>query len=354
MGQHLARLLWATALGGCSLIYNPSNLPDKSTAIDAAVRDADPTKLRLDEVKSGPLLEGAGQDGSSKQILVVFGEHITKQARIEVMGNSMIETSNESIADDGNSFAVLVAASYMDTVNEAAGPIPLTITMTQPGAPAPVTIDWSLRSLDELVTPGPQAAPPPGKIFSRVKVNGDVVFNAGATPGIVHAVGAIEITGKVTANATNQTAGAGGCNGGMPQLAANCYGGGKPFGGGGGLAAKGDDGSGSTDSGGPQSGDPYIKTYDSSNPEESNRGAGGAGGGNLTGGGGTGGGGGGTIELTAGGNITLGGVIEAIGGTGGSSGLGTGCNPRPGGGASVGLPDTVNCSVWMWKLPAST
>lgn len=335
MRQHLARLLYASALAGCSLIYNPSNLDDKGRQTDAAIADANPALLHIDEVKSGPLLEGAGQDGSAPQILVVYGGHMIKDAMVTVApttqnANVTITLSNVSIADDGNSFAAVVTANYMDTVGEAAGPIPLTITMTQAGAPAPVMIAWELRPLDELVAAGMQAAPPAGKIFSHVKVTGDVVFTQGTAPAIVRAVGAIDISGKVTANAMGATPGAGGCAGGQPQMNGTCYGGGKPYGGGGGFAERGVDGAGAADSGGAVSGDAYIKVYDGAG-EEANRGAGGAGGGNVTGGGGSGGGGGGTIELTAGGNITLGDVIEAIGGVGGNSGLGTGAGGGSGG-----------------------
>jgi hypothetical protein len=347
MGQHLAKLLGATALSGCSLLYSPNNLDDKGASPDAAIADANPALLRLDEMKSPPLLEGAGQDGSAPQILVVWGAQMTPTATITVEpatpnANVAITVSNVSIAEDHNSFAALVTASYMDTVGEADGPIPLTVTMSQPGAPTPVSIPWELHPLDELTTMGAQAAPPAGKIYSHVKVTGDVSFMPGPTRAIVKAVGAIDISGNVTANATGMMAGAGGCDGGASQQAANCYGGGQPFGGGGGFADKGTDGS--ADSGGMASGDSYIKTYESSNAGETNRSSGGAGGGNLTGGGGVGGGGGGTIELTAGGDIIVGGQIEATGAMGGSSGLGTGA-----GGGSGGV--VVLRSGNMLKLP---
>jgi hypothetical protein len=340
MGQHLAKLLYATALSGCSLLYSPNNLDDKGTSPDAPIADANPALLRLDEMKSPPLLEGAGQDGSAPQILVVWGAQMTPAATITVEpttpnANVAITVSNVSIAEDHNSFAALVTASYMDTVGEAAGPIPLTVTMSQPGAPTPVSIPWELHPLDELTTTGAQAAPPAGKIFSHVKVTGDVIFNPGAAPAIVKAVGGIDITGKVTANAMAMNAGAGGCNGGMPQLAGDCYGGGKPYGGGGGYAAKGADGNGNADSGGLESGDAYIKTYEGTNAE-ANRAGGGAGGGNGLTAGGVGGGGGGTIELTAGGNITVVGPIEATGAGGGNSGLGgTGAGGGAGGAVVV-------------------
>src|SRR5688572_29309951 len=137
MGQQLARLLYASALAGCSLIYNPSNLDDKGRSPDAPLADANPALLHLEEVKSGPLREGTGQDGSAPQLLVVYGSHITKEAKVSItpaanpMGQVAItvDETKLSIADDGNSFAVPVSAAYMDGVAEAVGPIELTVTV---------------------------------------------------------------------------------------------------------------------------------------------------------------------------------------------------------------------------------
>lgn len=323
MGQHLATLLAAAALSGCSLIYNPSNLPDKGNMPpDAAISDANPALLRLDEVKSPTLLEGAGQDGSAPQILVVYGEHITKSATLTVtpmqnpMGAVVINVSDVSIADDGNSIAALVRAGYMDTVDEtgpnATGPIPLIITVAQTGA-ATQTKAWELKPLDELGT-GMADAPAPGKKFSRVEA-ADITFrpkSAGnANRAIVHAVGRINITGRVSANANLRAGGAGGCDGGDINAAGECFGGGKALGGGGGFAQAGENGNSNT--GGAMSGDPLIKIYEGTGAAMNRGGGGGAGDENSLGGGG-----GGTIELTAGGNLSVT-TLEAKGAAGGNA-----------------------------------
>ena len=344
MRQHLTNLMWASCLAGCSLIYNPSNLPDRradggpdappiDAPIDAPISDANPLLLQLDVVKSPALLEGAGQGGSAPQVLVVYGMHILKSAQLTVAPttantNVMLQVTNVSIAEDGNSIAALVRAGYMDTVDETGAnesePIPLTITVTQPGAD-PKTIAWSLRPLDELTATGVQPVPAADKLYSRVEIAGDIDFPAGGGRAIIRAVGSIAITQRASANASGQTGGAGGCNGGGGGADGLCHGGGKGAGGGGGGAGfvvVGGDGANNT--GGATSGDALIKIYDGVGPEM-NKGAGGGGGG------GAGGGGGGTIELTAGGDITVG-TVEANAAAGANGGLGSG-----GGGGAGGV-----------------
>ena len=338
MRQHLAGLIWASTLAGCSLIYNPSNLPDQrgdggpdtppiDAPIDSPIADANAALLRLDAVKSPDLLEGAGQSGSSPQVLVVYGMHILKTATITITPANpaaTIQVSNVSLADDGNSFAALVRAGYMDSVNEAAGKIDLTITVTQPGAD-PKTIPWKLQPLDELTTTGANA-PVPGstKIYSRVQVNGDIDFIPGAGRAIVKAVGGINITGRVSANAnpTTRVPGAGGCAGGVGNNDGQCFGAGKAGGGGAGFVVMGGDGAANT--GGPVSGDDLVKIYDGQGAAMNK----GAGGGGSTG---DGGGGGGTIELTAGGDINAR-TVQANAAAGAGGGIGAG-----GGGGAGGV-----------------
>lgn len=338
MAQYLAKLLCASALSGCSLIYNPSNLPEKGDMPpDAAIKDANPALLMLDPmVKSPPLLEGQGQDGSAPAVLVVFGMHITKSATLTVTppagSPATVEVSNVTIADDGNSIAALVKASYMDNLDEtganASGVIALDVTVSEDGA-TPQTIKWDLKPLDELVT---AAQAGPGKLFSRGDVTTDLDFPAGTTKGIVRVVGGLRITGKVTANANGTTQGAGGCAGGGADAAGACCGGGKGGGGGGGFGTAGGDGAGN--SAGAVC-EPFITNYD-------NAGGGGGGGGNAGGGGG-----GGVIELTAGGNLVLGGMIEATGGKGTNSGLNQGAGGGAGGavvlrsGAMLTMPSSI-------------
>ena len=330
MRQHLAGILYASALGGCSLIYNPSNLPDKGAKQDAAIADANPSLLHLDEVKSGPLQEGAGKDGSSPQILVVYGGHMTQMLTVEVVSSNpaaTITVGEKSIAEDGNSFAVLVTAEY-SMLNEAAGPIPLMIKANQPGATEKV-IAWSLKTYDELTGTGAQ--PPMAKTFSKIEVPGSINFNPVGGPRLImKVIGGVSVTDTMSANGgtmTNQMPGPGGCAGGaVGQDPTGCFGNGKgglTGGGGGGYGTAGAPASGT---GGPVSGDPLIKEYDAAGAAL-NKAGGGAGGS-----GGAGGGGGGSLEITAGGNISIG-MVQAIGASGGSGGtLGAG-----GGGGAGGL-----------------
>lgn len=320
------------------MIYNPSNLPNPTgdggpdarpvdAATDSPISDANPALLVLTAVKSPPLLEGQGDGGSAPAILVVYGMNITKDATIAVTSeNAMVSLAlgTKSIANDGNSIAVLVTAHVMANVNEAAGDIPLTVTVSQPGA-TPQTRPWVLKPLDQLTMTGAQAVPAANKRYSRVVVTGDVDFNRGANRAIVQAVADIDVAGRVTANAEAAGGGApgsGGCDGGAANANGACFGGGLAGGGGAGLVTRGGDSSAGT--GGAMSGDEVVSSYVATGAAE-NKSAGGGGGGAR------GGGGGGTIELTAGGNINVR-RIEAVGAAGANAGLGNG-----GGGGAGGI-----------------
>jgi hypothetical protein len=378
MGRHLGLVLFS--LTGCSLIYNPGELPDKGAEPpDAAIADANPALLKITEVKSPPLLEGAGQDGSSPAVLVLYGNHITQGATVEIAPTTpnpsvIISTANISVAEDGNSLACLVTAAYMDTVG--AGELPLTVTVSEPGA-SPVTTDWKLRALDELTTAGMQAVPMANKVFSRVDVAGDLIFPpkspSSPDPVVIRAVGRIAISGVVRANANGKAAGAGGCGGGNAQQPGECFGGGggggagvlgPGGGGGGGFAEKGGNGleggvgvgAGAGGAGGAISGDPLLHTFN-----VNRGGGGGAGGGGNSGGGG----GGGAIEITAGGTLVVG-TVEAVGATGiNGGGGGAGGSVVLRAGATLTLPSNVNVgagngagnggngSVGRWRYDAN-
>ena len=80
MRQYLAAVVPAFLVGGCSLIYNPSNIKPVIDATDAKVvdvfmqadaridaapvRDADPAMLTIDQVVPGVIYEGAGEVNS--------------------------------------------------------------------------------------------------------------------------------------------------------------------------------------------------------------------------------------------------------------------------------------------------
>src|SRR3954463_2785701 len=65
----------APAVAGCSLIYNPNNLPDPRM-IDAAVVDSNPCALVVDSVTPSVIDEGQGDNGSAPALLVVHGNNI--------------------------------------------------------------------------------------------------------------------------------------------------------------------------------------------------------------------------------------------------------------------------------------
>src|SRR5262245_8878664 len=71
----------APALTGCSLLYNPTNLPD---AIDARPADANPCALVLDDAGPATIDEGQGAGGSAPAVVVLRGENLVN-ANLKVM-----------------------------------------------------------------------------------------------------------------------------------------------------------------------------------------------------------------------------------------------------------------------------
>src|SRR5215467_6813261 len=65
----------APLLASCSLIYNPSNLPDPR-AIDAAIPDANPCALAIDAVAPTTIDEGQGAGHSPPALVVLHGSNI--------------------------------------------------------------------------------------------------------------------------------------------------------------------------------------------------------------------------------------------------------------------------------------
>src|SRR5205807_10558266 len=65
----------APAIAGCSLIYNPNNLPDPRS-IDAALVDSNPCALVLDSITPNAVLEGSGDASSPPAVLVIHGNNI--------------------------------------------------------------------------------------------------------------------------------------------------------------------------------------------------------------------------------------------------------------------------------------
>lgn len=375
MRSALAVALASSAIAGCSLIYNPNNLPGVpgEAGIDAPpdappdaeiVLDADPTMLMLDSVAPSTIDEGQG-DGGSRPALIVIGGHqiIDNNTTVEITadtGTALLTLGSPVIAKNGNWIAIAVTA-HVDPALAKSTTRSLTVKVTQTLPPelggmtktASLSGKLTLIGHDELdasklpMTGGKIDSPKLDKLYSKVAISGlNPARFGGSDRAIVTSVSGIAVM-DVEANGAggggSAVAGeAGGCGGGAPGASGPCVsiGGGAGTttavlgiggGGGGGFAVDGvkggDGGGGNGGAGGAHTGDELIVSY------TENRSGGGGGGGPTLGlvAGGGGGASGGSIELTAGGDITVG-KITANGGPGQTSALAGG-----GGGGAGGL-----------------
>ncbi len=336
------------------MIYNPSNLPDPNgdAKVDSPqdselILDSDPSALELEKVSPRVIFEGTGTGGGRSGMLTVIGKQIVPGASVMITphgaGTPMITVDNTKaeVAANGNMIAVPITIAVNPSLSSQQK-IRLDVTVTQPvGAgtvsktlamldvPVPDTAVLELQGLDEL-TAANISLPSGLHEFSQVTITGNLSVSDTASPLIIRTTGSIEIAGTTQLSATGDQPGpggfAGGAGGGM--LAAGGKGGGTgggiTSGGGGGFALAGGGGAGV---GGPAVGDAQLTSLDA--PNRGNGGAGGNGG--TLSSGGNGGGGGGSVELTAGGTITVG-QIDAKGGNGA-----TGANTGGGGSGGVVL-----------------
>jgi hypothetical protein len=336
-----------STLAGCSLLYNPNNLPgaklDAGPMIDVAPPDVPPdmpTDTNVDMptfLNIGPstLLEGQGTGGSRPAILAIVGGNFGRDATVTIEPTAgpdptiLIEVDNANIVRSPSGSAIAVPVILpVDPAHgtPAATDVPLTVTVTQMGASQPITLPITgkvtLRNLPELTAPI-TAMPSPPILYSQVKVTAPIVFAPSATapPAVIRAVGSIDLV-EVHADGANGPPGPGGGVGGST-------GPGDGGGVGGGKAAillnlaSTASGGGFGEAGGPASGlfpvAPGIASGDDLITRYSTNGSGGGGGATSVGGGG-----GGTLELTAGGTLTVGKVSANGGGGGGSGGGGSG------------------------------
>jgi hypothetical protein len=362
MAPHVARLLLlTTTLGGCSLIYSSNRLPD---VVDAPVDTPEKPvcdSLKIERVFPTELLEGQGDEGGRSAVLLIQGRNICAGAVVSITPHAG-ETSSPLIALDAAQLAlddwglrIAVPVKLKVDANISAGKsVRLDVSVTQPADPtapggAKVTSSLEklegdgdppvlmLKGLDELS--GAASLPTDtAHVYSHVNVTSISAMDR-TGPLIIRSTASIAITGPgpYLFNATATTPGPGGFAGGAGGQAlltpedgkmGGGAGGGRPNGGGAGFATMGGAGEGGN-SPGPVAGEPSITTL-----EYPNRGSGGAGGqgSNVLGPGGNGGHGGGSIELTAGGNLTVAGTIEANGSDGTRV-----SNGKAGGGGSGGL-----------------
>lgn len=338
MRQHLAVLGCAFVVGGCSLIYNPSNIGPggKDATIDAPpdappdaeiILDTNPAALALTGVTPTELDEGQGSAGGRPTVLYIDGSQITADATITLVSSDDTKTVHLTlgppvVAADGRAIAVAVHCDVDAALPE--GPLLLDVIVNQPGVAAPVKLVGlvTYHAHNELSSSDGSAsiALDASTTFSAVTYAGTIKPKAGATaPLVIHSfstlsVGAIDVTNAGTSGF------AGGNAGGASGAAGGGTGGGKSPGGGAGFAIQN-----AGTNGGAPSGEQALKTLDA--PD---RGNGGGGGGGI-GCGGTGGGGGGSLSVTSGGPMTIGAVRSNGGG-----GTGAGLLCTAGGGGSGG------------------
>jgi hypothetical protein len=352
----LLRMRWcslaviAPAVAGCSLIYNPNNLPDPRT-IDAALQDSNPCALVLDSITPSLIEEGQGDFGSAPALLVVHGNNIVNtdlQVELRPPAGKTVHLSPiaDLAASHDTTYLAFTVASMVDDKLEA--DVPLDVVVTQGGSAAggctrqaTLTGQLTLRGRKELTA---LANLDPQYTYSQVMLPS--VTPTGSTGLEIHAVSSITvgtITASATTSATIAAAGPGGFDGGSG--GGNGPGGGGVGGtvsglglgnggggGGGGHAAdgkRGGAGAGGLNAGtagvaGLQCGDDELLGM---NDRASSGGGGGAGGLTALGTGGLGGGGGGAVKLFAGGDLHVDAVL-ARGGDGGA--------PKGGGGGGGG------------------
>lgn len=360
----------APAIAGCSLIYNPNNLPDPRV-IDAAIVDVNPAMPVVLDFAPDSIDEGQGEGGSVPALLVLHGQnfvnsnfHLTLTPPQGVTVH--VETVGPPTLSTGGDFAVFQIVAHVD--GTLAGRVPLDVTVTQDVSPqygggtatsVPPAKKFALNGLPELTGSGSTTIDTGtlAKKYSQVKLGG-VTFN-GTAAAVVRSVSFLQITMSVLAKAPGSAAGPGGVSGGGakgggpgggdPGTAAQVLGGGGGGGGAGyvndGAMGQGPGGLGGATggAGGPHAGDDRIASLMTNQPS-----AGGAGGAGFLAGsepGGHGGGGGGIVVLSAGGDLTVTGTITADGGKGDDGNGGGGGGGGGAGGTVIVSSDAGKFSV---------
>lgn len=346
MTRYTAALAAAPVLAGCSLIYNPNNLPDPRT-IDAALVDANACAVEVASVAPSVIEEGQGDGGSLPALVVLHGNNfVNSNLRIELKASDgraiAAEPVTDAMASPDTTYLAFTVTLHVDPAIASA--VPLDVVVSQDcNATATLAGQLTLQGLPEL-TAVPADVSQLRKKYSKVALGNAAL--TGTVPAEINAVSSIDM-GNVTASASGMTAGPGGASGAVSP-------GGGPGGGGQGAgvsglgllgAGGGGGGAGYTSDGGPgdkgsglgggAGGGPGHQTGDdmliSSGANRASAGGGG-GTGNLTGivTGGFGGGGGGTVLVSAGGNVKIAsiaangapGETRSSGGGGGGGGAG--------------------------------
>ena len=348
--------LVAPLLAGCSLIYNPSNLPDPRV-IDAALLDSNPCALEITSISPAVIQEGQGASGSPPALLVVHGNNIANSnLKVALAAKDGTPVQLDPVTDarasgDTTYLAFTVAAPVDATLGMPPVDVPLDVTVTQDASAdgscmgaASKTLSGKLtfRALPELKAIVPTMDPAMySATYSMIAVPSNLTFTPGLGRVALTAVSSIKL-GAVVVSAVATTGGAGGYSVGNDPGPGAGHAGEQAavLGSGGGFVTTGGMGGNQTGNGGAGGGaygQSQILSY------EVNRASAGASGGrgltalgNLVNGG-NGGGGGGVVVLTAGGNIEA----TSIAANGGGGGDGAGSALAGGGGGGGGAGGTV-------------
>jgi len=335
-------------LGACSFIYNPDHINrdiDAQTADVEIVTDVDPTMLTIDDVVPDKVNEGAGTGNASPAVFVIYGHQIAPDATVTITPTTddaaLVSIVAQQVAADANFIAFTLQVNDDGMQNDGVEH-PIGITVTQSGGAVTRSLDpmkLVVHHLDSLTTT--ISAPPARKLYSLINVTDVMTFPPDATLGAIQlrAVGPATVTKAITAKANGTLPGPGGCAGGAMKASGAssnasswpCQGRGESLGGGllnnvggggGGFAVAGENGSGPGGSGGIMCGTREIDAFSNNAPS----GGGGGGAASVLGSASAAGGGGGMIEISAGGDLTVGAGINANGadGTGGGGGDGGG------------------------------
>ncbi|MCW5807555.1 MAG: hypothetical protein KIT31_34680, partial [Deltaproteobacteria bacterium] len=244
--MNLRLTLLAVALcggSGCSLIYNPNNLPEPATdgklppdAPDAQIiLDADPSALELTRVTPAVLVEGTGTGGGRAVVVVIEGRQIVPGAKVEIgphgglgVAKILVDNDKVDVSADGNMIAVPVVVE-VDPALGANDSVRLDVTVRQPGGEGEVVRTLaggpndepilSLQGLDELDDEDPEPRQLAAGVheFSTVNITtGGLAAAANqAAPIIVRARGSITIGGTTSVSAAGRTPGPTGGIGGV-------------------------------------------------------------------------------------------------------------------------------------------
>lgn len=350
VGRYVAHWACAAALSGCSVLYDPGDLPARAVDGGPDVDAPDPFDPKAPQIeKLGPavLLEGQGDGGSRQAVLTLSGHNISPAASITLTPEAaegeaapvvMMTLDMEHAVRSATGLAVAIPVTLPVDVGFDRRDVVFDIVVSQvdsDGIMHNATAKVTVTNLPELTAPV-TAVTALAPLYSKVALTSNLTITPAdaRTPLALRAVSSVELK-DVHVDASGQIPGPGGAMGGAagkiglglgPGLPAALIGSGLQIvvaASGGGYGEPGGNGTAmlgsTTTTGGAANGDELLLAFPTG-------GSGGGGGANA------GGASGGSIEITAGGTLTAG-TITARGGNGGADALLTGAGGGGSGGA---------------------